>query len=180
MDPRTVSFNSTISWKSCSLQLPEHVDYLEIGGYHGANVLDVNKMFGDVSITVIDPFENVDMYREYIGELDTAYDIFKNNTSGLSNVILLKQQSSDALPTLSNNTFDLIFIDGNHNPSNILEDAVLSYRKLRTGGYMIFDDYDWGKGELNTMFCIDAFSHIFKDRMVYITSVDGQIFLRKF
>ena len=33
-----------------------------------------------------------------------------------------------------------IYINGNHNLSNILEDAVLCYRKLKPNGYFIIED----------------------------------------
>jgi hypothetical protein len=35
---------------------------------------------------------------------------------------------------------DIIYIDGNHGPEYVLEDADLSFRKLKNG-IMIFDDY---------------------------------------
>lgn len=38
--------------------------------------------------------------------------------------------------------FDLIYIDGSHKAFDVLEDAVLSWRLLRPGGVMIFDDYE--------------------------------------
>ena len=44
----------------------------------------------------------------------------------------------------------MLYIDGNHNLSSILEDAVLCYRKLKPNGYLIMDDVDWGIGEKNT------------------------------
>jgi predicted O-methyltransferase YrrM len=38
--------------------------------------------------------------------------------------------------------FDFIYIDGSHQPLDVLEDAVLSWRLLRPGGLMTFDDYE--------------------------------------
>jgi hypothetical protein len=40
-------------------------------------------------------------------------------------------------------SLDIIYIDGNRNPEYILEDAMLYFHKLKTCGYMIFDDYGW-------------------------------------
>jgi predicted O-methyltransferase YrrM len=39
--------------------------------------------------------------------------------------------------------FDIIYIDGSHARGDVLEDAVLSYRLLKPGGLLIFDDYRW-------------------------------------
>lgn len=38
--------------------------------------------------------------------------------------------------------FDFIYIDGDHNAFGILEDAVFSWRLLKIGGIMLFDDYE--------------------------------------
>jgi len=43
--------------------------------------------------------------------------------------------------------YNLIYIDGNHEPEAVLEDAVLAWRLLQPNGVMIFDDYfpdTWG------------------------------------
>jgi hypothetical protein len=39
--------------------------------------------------------------------------------------------------------FDLIYIDGSHQAPDVLTDAVLGFKLLRTGGILIFDDYLW-------------------------------------
>lgn len=70
----------------------------------------------------------------------------------------LKKPSIDALATLIASDvprFDMIYIDGSHQATDVLADAVLAFRLLRTGGMMIFDDYYWheepaGKQDLST------------------------------
>jgi predicted O-methyltransferase YrrM len=39
--------------------------------------------------------------------------------------------------------FDLIYVDGSHLGLDVLVDAALSWRLLRPGGTMVFDDYLW-------------------------------------
>lgn len=39
--------------------------------------------------------------------------------------------------------FDFIYIDGAHDVVSVLEDAVMSYRVLKPGGLLCFDDYGW-------------------------------------
>ena len=54
--------------------------------------------------------------------------------------------------------FDIIYIDGNHEPEYVLEDAVLSFRKLKPGGIIIFDDYTFICDGINsTKLGIDSF-----------------------
>lgn len=52
--------------------------------------------------------------------------------------------SSDVLNTLPVDSFDFIYVDGAHIASAVLEDAILSWKLLKRGGIMIFDDYTWG------------------------------------
>ena len=51
-----------------------------------------------------------------------------------------------------------------HQPEFVLEDAVLSFRKLKRGGYLVFDDYGWGSADL-TQRGIDAFLAAYRDRI---------------
>ena len=41
-------------------------------------------------------------------------------------------------------SFDFIYIDGDHTTVGVLLDAELSWPKLKSGGIMAFDDYTWG------------------------------------
>jgi predicted O-methyltransferase YrrM len=74
--------------------------------------------------------------------------------------------------------FDIIYIDGNHEPEYVLEDAVLSFRKLKQDGIMIFDDYGWGGPDL-TQRGIDAFLSGFHKRIVYLGAENTQVFVQK-
>lgn len=48
-------------------------------------------------------------------------------------------------------TFDLVYIDGSHVTLDVLVDACLSWKILRPGGIMIFDDclWSWADSEKN-------------------------------
>ena len=70
--------------------------------------------------------------------------------------------------------FDFIYVDASHNPENVIFDAVNSFRYLKTGGVMIFDDYAWGDCKIG----IDSFLNTHKS---YYTDliVDTQVTIRK-
>ena len=72
----------------------------------------------------------------------------------------------------------VFYIDGNHEPEYVLEDAVLSFRKLKTNGYLIFDDYGWGGPDL-TQKGIDAFLNGYYKRIKFIGEAYSQVFLQK-
>jgi predicted O-methyltransferase YrrM len=39
--------------------------------------------------------------------------------------------------------FDLIYVDGSHQASDVLTDSIITFQLLRVGGVMTFDDYVW-------------------------------------
>lgn len=51
-------------------------------------------------------------------------------------------RSEKILPTLSK-SYDIVFIDGCHCARHVLSDAVMSWERLKVGGMMIFDDYEF-------------------------------------
>jgi hypothetical protein len=59
-----------------------------------------------------------------------------------------------------------------------MEDAVLSFRKLKKGGIIIFDDYGWGGSEL-TQKGIDGFLAGYHKRINRIGLKDSQMFIQK-
>ena len=71
--------------------------------------------------------------------------------------------------------FDIIYIDGNHDSEYVLEDAVLSFRKLKKGGIMIFDDYGWDETKLG----IDSFLSCYSKNINMIGMSNLQIFIKK-
>ena len=50
--------------------------------------------------------------------------------------------SQEILKTLPPNTFDVIYIDGCHTETCAKEDAMLSWKLLKKGGRILFDDYN--------------------------------------
>lgn len=55
----------------------------------------------------------------------------------------LKGPSGDVLPNLEPASFDAIYIDGGHDAGTVLLDGMLSWKLLKPGGILIFDDYLW-------------------------------------
>src|SRR5579864_5528568 len=60
----------------------------------------------------------------------------------LERVTVHAGNSGDVLRGLTD-TYDFIYIDGSHLAPDVLLDAVLSWRLLKAGGIMIFDDFLW-------------------------------------
>ena len=145
------------------------IKYLEIGTFNGANLISVAHSYGlhnDSKLYCIDPWEDYEDYPEYKTEQPTIYNTFlKNieNSDSKNKIIVNRGYSNIEVPKFEDEFFDIIYIDDNHEPEYVLEDAVLCFRKLKKNGIMIFDDYDWGGPDL-TRRGINGFLHVFYKR----------------
>lgn len=62
--------------------------------------------------------------------------------------------------TTQPNSVDAIYIDGSHEGQDVMANAVMSWRLLKVGGVLLFDDYEWpGEGRRRVLpkVAIDAF-----------------------
>lgn len=131
-----------------------NLDFLEIGSFEGRsacwllqNILTHNSS----RITCIDLFEQGRSQGAYEttgldSNLMSTEDRFDYNirmTGASHRVEKLKGNSHELLRTLSRSQYDFIYIDGSHVAKDVLEDAVLAWPLLKTGGVLTFDDYQW-------------------------------------
>lgn len=160
------------------------IRYAEVGAFYGANMVSVAETYGkhsDSTLIAIDPWTDYADYPEYKGQQMTIYDAFQRNmyACGLADRVNVKRgYSNEVLPTLEDNSFDIIYIDGNHEPEYVLEDAVLAFRKLKVGGRLIFDDYGWGGPDL-TKRGIDGFLNGYHKRIIVLGERGSQVFVQK-
>ncbi len=168
------------------LDSSQPIKYLEIGTFIGANIISCTKTYGTHPNSLlygIDPYIDYKDYNEYVGKISESYEILQNNLKLLDEkerkkITIFRDYSHDKIPKLINEYFDIIYIDGNHNPEYVLEDAILSFRKLKKNGYMIFDDYGWN-GENGTKRGIDAFLYTFHHKIKVLGIQETQVFIQK-
>jgi predicted O-methyltransferase YrrM len=159
------------------------INYLEIGTFYGGNLFSVGESYGihkDSKLYCIDPWEDYEDYDEYRGQQQNTYNSFLNNieNSGQKeNIVICRGYSSKEIPKFKDEFFDIIYIDGNHEPHYVLEDAVLSFRKLKKGGIMIFDDYHWVWH--TTQKGIDAFRNCFCNKITDLGTIETQVIIKK-
>jgi predicted O-methyltransferase YrrM len=160
------------------------MNYLEIGTFYGANVFSVAQSYGlhnDTKLYCIDPWEDYNEYPEYKNEQPTIYNAFLKNIENFDEnhkIVIKRGYSNLEIPKFDDNFFDIIYIDGNHEPEFVLEDAVLSFRKLKKNGIMIFDDYGWGGPDL-TKRGIDGFLCGYHKRIKILGERNTQVFITK-
>jgi len=161
------------------------INYLEIGALYGANLISVANSYGlqhiESKLYCIDPWEDYEDYPEYKTIQSTIYGTFLNNikNANIENKLIINRGYSNIkINDYENEFFDIIYIDGNHEPEYVLEDAVVSFRKLKKNGIMIFDDYGWGGPEL-TQKGIDAFVAGYYKIIQFLGLIDSQYFIKK-
>ncbi|HCV33016.1 MAG TPA: hypothetical protein DGO89_24505 [Microcoleaceae bacterium UBA9251] len=96
---------------------------------------------------------------------------FKGNiakTGVADQVIELEGYSQDLLVNLTSEYYDLAYVDGCHKPTSALQDAILSWRLVKVGGLMIFDDYEFtfpDSPEQDTKIGINVFLEMFASQL---------------
>lgn len=82
--------------------------------------------------------------------------------------------------------FDFVYIDGSHQATDVISDAVLGFKLLRPGGVMAFDDYLWHDGTAEghdprrrPKPAIDAFVNIHLGVLDILPTPNLQMFVRK-
>ena len=163
------------------------INYLEVGVFYGANLLSVAKSYGshkDSKLYCIDPWEDYEEYYEYKNHQKTIYDTFINNVENSGSkekIIINKGYSTTEIPKFDNNFFDIIYVDANHEEQFVLQDATLSFKKLKIGGIMIFDDFNdcYSDCWTGTKNAINTFFHLYKNNITWLGLKDTQIFIRK-
>ena len=124
------------------------IRYLEVGVNYGCNAKAVAlsyAMHPASKIYLVDPWIDYEDYADFLNIQSDIYSQFLANINILAPVhrnkfVIQRGFSGDEIGKFSENYFDLIYIDGNHQSRFVLEDAVMSFRKLKIGGFLIFDD----------------------------------------
>ena len=168
---------------------------MPLAGKLGLRFLQIGAFTGNASVWLIDNvltqknsiLEDVDTWsgsdEDEHKEMDWL-DVERTYDSRIAfrpNVIKYKMDSREFLRSIEEPTFDFIYIDGDHTAEGVLQDAVLSWRLLKPGGIMAFDDYLWEdpRGiEFQPGWSIDTFIGAVKEESEVLLS-NSQVWLRK-
>lgn len=179
---------------------------LEIGSFEGRSACYLigkcpSLVTTPVSITCIDTWEGGIEHQAggfveaVMTDVERRFDyntrLALGRTAGPASLRKEKQLSRDALASLiasgQMESFDLIYIDGSHEATDVLTDAILAFPLLRIGGTLIFDDYIWSdqipeRREPSRMPkpAIDAFVNIFHRKLeIYQSLPLWQLYVQK-
>ena len=148
------------------------IKYLEIGCADGGNAIIVSNTYcshPESKVYCVDPWMDYSDYPEYNGQQEIAWNTFNTNIQNSGNVskfIIHRGLSDNIVPTFEDNFFDIIFVDGNHETDYVYRDGVMAFKKVKSGGYIIFDDYspNW----LQTVTGINMFLSEYSEKIRFI------------
>lgn len=104
-------------------------------------------------------------YVQLENEMDKIKDYFSEN----NNVIVEKNSSINFLNNIEDDYLDMVYIDADHSYNSVLNDLKLSYKKVKSGGYICGHDY---VKNTEAEKAVNYFCDIFNLKIKYITN-DG-------
>lgn len=174
--------------------------YLEIGSFEGASacfVIDSLTVKTDLEVHCIDTWDGgVEHVETEINMRDVEARFLSNvnlaKTHAKKSVIVnvYKGQSASKLCELLvagyKGYFDFIYVDGSHQATDVVLDAVLGFQLLTVGGVMVFDDYLWMYSDNGVVdltkspkLAIDAFTSIYTNKLRIHPASISQIVVQK-
>jgi predicted O-methyltransferase YrrM len=122
---------------------------LEIGSWEGRSALFFLNFFPNSTIVCVDTFlgSNEEMHRHLLKREVAIEHRFDRNLSDYGRrVEKVKSRSAPALQHMiaEGQTFDLIYIDGDHTHDGVMSDSIGAWGLVAAGGIIIWDDYRYG------------------------------------
>jgi hypothetical protein len=118
-------------------------------------------------------------HREF--DFSDVHKTYRLKTKDFKNVASHQVDSVTYLAERRKDTYDFIYIDADHTAAGVINDAIHSWRTLKTGGIMAFDDYNW-KTEKELVYrplaAIDFFCWSFADKLE-ILEANEQVWVKK-
>lgn len=122
-----------------------NLSFLEIGSAEGSSAIGIiQTVLTDPSskVTCVDKwdaaFSNGFFADDFESNFDANIEQYKNQ------IIKVKSDSATWLINNKNKRFDFIYIDGDHEYSGCKMDITLSWEMLKSGCWMVVDDYTFG------------------------------------
>jgi predicted O-methyltransferase YrrM len=122
-------------WREFVLPRLKHpLRWLELGSYEGRSacwVID-NVLEDEDVLVCVDHWVNAD-----------AEGRFDQNTAGRTEKVKSRTTQFLARAIAAGDSFDVVYIDADHEAKNVFKDAAMTWPLLPVGGIGIFDDYRW-------------------------------------
>lgn len=132
--------------KTLARSLEANKDIIEVGSWAGQSARLWAAEVGNGTLTCIDHWQGAESSPDSMNEAtqnDEIYKLFLHNTQEYRSKIRIIPRSSDvAIELVKDNKYDIVYIDGDHEYTQVKKD-IENYKELvREGGYICGDDLE--------------------------------------
>ena len=115
---------------------------LEIGTWDGEFTNLLSNLFSESKIFTIDLPHTDERFVNSYNRRDQLNNFInkRNNNLSKKNIKFIEMDSKNLLEKFEKNSFDIIWVDGDHHDPTVTRDIFNSYEILKKGGIMIVDD----------------------------------------
>lgn len=131
------------NFKLCFDRLDEKKRALEVGCYEGRTTAML-----------------ADIFDEVVGVEPAPRKLLLETATEKENITLCKGLLYDVLNDIGSD-FDFVYIDGSHIGQDVILDVQLAWNKLKVGGVLLIDDYEW----YNDPYIVEMFNDGFIDSL---------------
>lgn len=112
-------------------------------------------------------------------DMDAIYESVVRRFAAHSNVTIYRSPSATCLRDLVDGSLDMLYIDGDHSYDHVLMDFVLGYHKVRTGGILVGDDWNWEAEDGRRTVRDAVVTFLQTHHVAFLHVQDGQILIRR-
>ena len=159
------------------------LNILEIGSYEGLSAVFFLSYFNNSHLTCVETFEGSDEHGKI--DFNVVKENFDNNLNAYKDRFSLFKGTSNSFFEEKDKSnlklFDIIYIDGSHHHDDVLNDANNSFKNIKDGGIIIFDDFlkkYYDKNDLDPITAILKFIKKYKND-INVININYQIIVKK-
>ena len=135
-----------------------NLSFLEIGSAEGSSAIGIIETVltnASSKVTCVDKWDAAFSNGFFADDFESNFD--SNTAPYASQIIKVKSDSATWLVNNKDKRFDFIYIDGDHSYSGCKMDVTLSWNMLKSGCWMVIDDYGFdGVPQATDEFTISA------------------------
>jgi spermidine synthase len=154
--------------------IPKNSIILEIGVFKGDFAKEILKITRPSELYLVDIWEgrwgsgdkDGNNYVE-IGDMEAVYLNLFNQTKDKTNIHVIRAKAVSFLQSCEDNSFDVIYVDGDHTEEAVYNDMVNSFAKIKPGGLLMGHDYHH-----QIEIAVNRFCHNYNQTIEYVTE-DG-------
>jgi len=157
---------------------------LEIGVFKGDFLDYLFKNCNIGSIDAVDLFHGVTCSGDVDGndvifyDVGTSYLELTEKYKDVPNINIIKSDSITFLQNQHDDTYDIIYIDGDHSYNGVKNDLINAYSKIKNGGYIMGHDYEMNMNKAKNSYnfgtkqAVDEFCINYK-QIIISKAIDG-------